>query len=255
MKQRIISGVIIAAAMILTLYFGGTVFDIVMILLLGQAAKETASLNRSQMLSKPLFAICFVCSFLVVFYGYSYSLLVILLEPVVLAGLCVFDEKTDFLSAATCFFLNMIISFGFYVMRNLEYTDKFLLGYLLILCCFTDVFALFTGSRFGKHKLLERISPKKTIEGFAGGWILGGLCSFIWASIFGYFSLGFGLFLVSSLVLPIVSQIGDLIFSMFKRYFGIKDFSDLIPGHGGILDRFDSILITALVFGAIIALI
>ena len=113
----------------------------------------------------------------------------------------------------------------------------------------TDIFAYFTGVFFGKHKLIEDVSPKKTIEGSIGGICFCALSFVALGIITEYFfdrnaNL---LFLVASgIVISIVSQIGDLIMSVIKRHYGIKDFGKIFPGHGGMLDRFDSILAVSL---------
>ncbi|MGI6752075.1 MAG: phosphatidate cytidylyltransferase [Anaerovoracaceae bacterium] len=107
----------------------------------------------------------------------------------------------------------------------------------------TDIFAYFTGVLIGKHKLCPKISPKKTKEGALGG-VAG---SMVLCGLFGFYFMGFGLAasLILGLVGSIFAQLGDLTASIFKRHMDIKDFGNLIPGHGGILDRFDSILFTA----------
>lgn len=119
-----------------------------------------------------------------------------------------------------------------------------ILVWLIFLTAFgTDSMAYFTGLAIGKHKLAPKISPKKTIEGSIGG-ILG---SILLCGLFGYFVTP-GLLLhciVIGLLGGVISQFGDLTASIFKRKMGIKDFGNLIPGHGGILDRFDSVLFTA----------
>jgi len=119
-----------------------------------------------------------------------------------------------------------------------------LLIYLVFLCAFgTDIFAYFTGYFVGKHKLCPNLSPKKTVEGAIGG-IIG---STLLCAIFGYFIypdiiLHCG---VMGFIGSFFSQAGDLTASAFKRKMGIKDYSNLIPGHGGILDRFDSVIFAA----------
>jgi phosphatidate cytidylyltransferase len=107
----------------------------------------------------------------------------------------------------------------------------------------SDMFAYFTGVLFGRHKLCPKISPKKTVEGGIGG-ILG---STLFCGAFGYFALRehFWVCLVIGILGGAVSQLGDLAASVIKRQLGIKDYGKLIPGHGGILDRFDSVLFTA----------
>lgn len=116
--------------------------------------------------------------------------------------------------------------------------------WVVVLCAFgTDVFAYFGGYLFGRHKLCPKVSPKKTVEGAIGG-IVGSL---VLCMIFGYLIFGESIyhFLFLGLAGSVVAQIGDLSASILKRNMGIKDFGSLIPGHGGVLDRFDSVLFTA----------
>lgn len=120
--------------------------------------------------------------------------------------------------------------------------------------CIADIGAYFTGVLFGKHKMLERISPKKTWEGFVGGvfFSMAFILSFglIMAAIGqpiipGIFDLDhWYLLLILSVSIPIMSVIGDFVFSSIKRYYGIKDFGFILPGHGGVLDRLDSVFFT-----------
>lgn len=115
--------------------------------------------------------------------------------------------------------------------------------WLVVITAFgTDIMAYFSGYALGKHKLCPNISPKKTIEGSIGGT----LGSVILCGIFGYFFAPGMLVhcLVVGLLGGVISQFGDLTASIFKRKMGIKDYGNLIPGHGGILDRFDSVLFT-----------
>lgn len=131
------------------------------------------------------------------------------------------------------------------IMRNL---DLNYIIYLLLITTMTDTFALFTGMLIGRHKLCPKISPKKTIEGLVGGVLMG---TFV-ASCFYFTIINTSISLVSlvfvSAILCLVGQLGDLVFSSIKRYYDVKDFSNLIPGHGGILDRFDSLVFVTLAF-------
>ena len=117
-----------------------------------------------------------------------------------------------------------------------------------------DTGAYFCGRFLGKHKLNERISPKKTWEGAIGGWIFGAALSFAFA----YFlipDMSMNHILLASVVMPITGQIGDLAFSAIKRCFKIKDFSDLLPGHGGVLDRVDSLVFNFICFDFILVVL
>lgn len=124
-----------------------------------------------------------------------------------------------------------------------------------------DTFAYFTGKFFGKHKLIPQISPKKTVEGAIGGII------FTLLALVGYWAIiefvplfkdhGVEIWHICILgvVLPIVSQIGDLLASSIKRQYNIKDFGNVFPGHGGVLDRFDSAMLVAPIMCCINAII
>ncbi|MBQ6496426.1 MAG: phosphatidate cytidylyltransferase [Firmicutes bacterium] len=116
--------------------------------------------------------------------------------------------------------------------------------WLVVITAFgTDICAYFAGVTMGKHKLCPVISPKKTWEGAIGG-VLG---SVILCGLFGLFFMKYSivLCLIVGFLGSIISMFGDLTASIFKRKMGIKDYGNLIPGHGGIMDRFDSILFTA----------
>ncbi|WP_378177479.1 phosphatidate cytidylyltransferase [Aquimarina sp. SS2-1] len=103
-----------------------------------------------------------------------------------------------------------------------------------------DTFAYLVGKNFGKHKLLERISPKKTIEGFAGGFAFTLLAGYLIAIFTD--SLSVTTWLIISIIMSIFGTLGDLIQSKFKRQAGVKDSGTIMPGHGGIFDRLDSII-------------
>ena len=133
--------------------------------------------------------------------------------------------------------------------RDLPFGGKYLYLLIFLGAWITDTFAYFTGFFFGKHKLIEDVSPKKTIEGSIGGIFFCAL-SFV---IFGLVvDTWFGcdanlIFLgVSGVVISLIAQVGDLIMSVIKRQYGIKDYGKIFPGHGGMLDRFDSILAVSL---------
>lgn len=151
-------------------------------------------------------------------------------------------ELTDAMATLTGIFYVIFLSFH---VTLVEQTGEYgILVWLIFLTAFgTDIMAYFTGYAIGKHKLAPKISPKKTIEGSIGG-ILG---SVLLCGLFGYFVIPRLLLhcIIIGVLGGVVSQFGDLTASIFKRKMGIKDYGNLIPGHGGILDRFDSVLFTA----------
>ncbi len=142
----------------------------------------------------------------------------------------------------TCFYIIGANS-AVIVLRDVEGVGRFLFLIPFIFSWVTDSFAYFTGRLFGKHKLIEAVSPKKTVEGAVGGFVCCALTAVLYGVIvhkgFGvmpnYVVLGIG-----GLLIGVVSQIGDLVMSAIKREYGLKDYGWMLPGHGGLLDRFDS---------------
>lgn len=161
-----------------------------------------------------------------------------------------FEEQDCF--AVLSFML--IIGLAYMCMQILIFGEH---RYLWTLCFATygsDTGAYFSGRFFGKHKMIERVSPKKTWEGFAGGWIFGFLLS--WGMSFLYrATLNPVLNLAICILAPVFAELGDLCFSMFKRTYQLKDFSNLLPGHGGVLDRVDSLLMNFLLFGILYSIL
>ncbi|MBQ7923229.1 MAG: phosphatidate cytidylyltransferase [Clostridia bacterium] len=113
----------------------------------------------------------------------------------------------------------------------------------------SDTFAYFTGRLFGKHKLIPEVSPKKTIEGSIGGIVFTAISFVVYGIVFKKLFPGmesdYILLAVMGAAASVISQVGDLIASVIKRHYGIKDYGKLFPGHGGVMDRFDSVLATA----------
>jgi phosphatidate cytidylyltransferase len=138
----------------------------------------------------------------------------------------------------------MLYHLGYYK-NNLftnDYSYQLILGFFIILWA-NDTGAYLSGRFFGKHKLFERISPKKTWEGSVGGGLLSIGLSILIAQYFTNINLMN--WIIISVIIVVFGGIGDLVESMLKRSLGIKDSGKLLPGHGGILDRFDGLLISA----------
>ena len=162
--------------------------------------------------------------------------------------------------------VNMITHFLFLLLGlgigsgSIVYSDIVsftLLVYLALIVSFTDIFAFFFGLRFGKHKLAPTISPKKSWEGSFFGTVLGsatGITFVLLANVPILEELSIIQLVILSLLVSIFGQIGDLFASKIKRSVGVKDFGILFPGHGGILDRFDTLLMAGLIMALVLLL-
>lgn len=249
MKVRLISAVIALAILIPLLFIGGVPFAIAIGILSVLAYKEILDLKKSHNeipnLVKVLGLICVVylvlgdysLSSLNLIMSYPRMLLpiVLLLIPTVFYTKDKYTTKDAFYMLGTVYlvglFFNLIISF-----RNIDIN---ILIYLLAITFLTDTFAYLIGCLIGKHKMCPKISPKKSWEGAIAGLIGGSMVAIIvYTNLVGEFSIRL---VFATMILSLVGQLGDLVYSKIKRENDIKDFSNLMPGHGGILDRIDSL--------------
>lgn len=144
-------------------------------------------------------------------------------------------------------------------LRDFHEGGKYLYLLTFIGAWIPDTFAYFTGMLFGKHKLIPDVSPKKTVEGAIGGAFFCVLAFVGFALAYNHLWLAEGgralpiwLMAVTGLVTAVVSMVGDLTMSLIKRHYGIKDFGKILPGHGGFLDRFDSVIAVAILLAALL---
>lgn len=157
--------------------------------------------------------------------------------------------KLSYRDISAVFTLMFYITVSFTSMTLIRYTEGgvYFFGMIFIASWICDVFAYFVGMLFGKHKLAPELSPKKTVEGAVGGVVFSAITFLLYGlAVESFFPVTANYLVLALLgiVLPIVSQIGDLWASLIKREHGIKDYSNLLPGHGGIIDRFDSVFST-----------
>ena len=254
MKTRIITGLILLAVILPCVILGGIAFKILLGIVAGIAVFEMLSICNRPRAHFYLYPIVGLFVFYSLFFDRSLliSSEIMILYMIVLMACSMFDDGINFLRLSYYFTAGVLIGMGLHMLYQLRLTYGF--DYILILALATfgtDTGAYFTGMCLGRHKLNPRLSPKKTIEGSIGGIILGTVLSGAYGA---YIQIDMPLvwFIVMCLILTITSQIGDLTFSSMKRIFEVKDFSQLLPGHGGILDRFDSILFNAMVFGILL---
>ena len=172
------------------------------------------------------------------------TILLILFAQVILTNM-----KTNFKDIAYTFFgIAYIIGCVSFIalLRGLE-NGRILVWYAIIAAWGTDTFAYLIGKKFGKHKL-SKISPKKSIEGAVAGTIGATVIALVYTLVMNnVYNLEYSyiLILITTVILSIIGQIGDFAASTIKRYVNVKDYSNLIPGHGGMLDRIDSLMFLA----------
>lgn len=149
------------------------------------------------------------------------------------------------------FFLSIVIPYFLSTfIRIREMPDwRYYILLPFVVAWLSDAFALFAGMAFGKHKLAPELSPKKTVEGAVGG-VAGSVAAtliygFVMSACFGAAAVRYGLLILYALLGAVVAQFGDLAFSYIKRQYDIKDYGTIFPGHGGVLDRFDSVIFCA----------
>ena len=158
-------------------------------------------------------------------------------------------EEKQMVSSFFSFFY-VAVCLGYVFQLRLMQNGALFAVLILICSCGNDIFAYLVGILIGKHKMFPNLSPKKSIEGFIGGICGAALCGFIYGFVFERFAV-YGdynypiMFAIICGLGALPAVVGDLAASAIKRNFGIKDYSNLIPGHGGIMDRFDSMIFTA----------
>ncbi len=263
MKQRVITGLLSGILFIGALLLMNTiVFPVFIALLSGIAVWEIE--KAVGLKNKMIYVFSIVLSITIPFLvHFGVSLPVAAFGGVYVVLILIFMllefETTKFEQAVTAIFASTAVPYSFSLMIVFRDVDKHFNGYtkvdgvyLLLFALFagwmTDIFAYFVGSKLGKHKLCPKISPKKSVEGaiggIAGAILLNVLLLFVFKKFFfdGETGLSYIAVIVLSVVLSVISMFGDLAASTIKRNFGIKDFGKLLPGHGGIMDRFDSVL-------------
>ncbi len=255
MRTRIISALVAIALFVIVVYFlPQTCFTVAISVVLVISAYELVW--RSKITRNPalLFTACAFASiipFLVYFSDLErYIVPIVFLCIFVLFSIWILNfGKLSLVMVLTSFFAGVVIPVMFSMIIRIRMMEngEFMILFPFIAAWMTDTGAYFTGSFLGKHKLCERISPKKTIEGAMGGIVICIISLFVFARIMETnfdMTVNYPLLIVGALVLSVIAQIGDLSFSLIKREYNIKDYGALIPGHGGAIDRFDSTIFT-----------
>jgi len=261
MKKRTISAIILLLILISSLVISSKLFGIVMMIISVLGFNEFFDIkykDKSREL-KYIRWLGIISMILIVlnktFYVIDTNVL-ILLPLIILSLPIIFYNNNKLYNINDCLYVIGIVYFLGFSFGNIIYLrdiDIFKCIFIFIIAFVTDTYAYIGGSLIGRHKLTT-ISPKKTIEGSVIGTIMG----VIIGSVYYYNLIGsISLFevIVLCLFLTLLSEVGDLMFSSIKRYFDKKDYSNLIPGHGGVLDRFDSVIYVSLGLSLIMSML
>ena len=248
MKVRLISAVVALAILIPLLIIGGIPFAICASVLGVLAYKEVIDLKKSH--NKIPDIVKFLglfCLIYLIIGNYNINSIDIIMDygrlllPLVLLLLPTIFYKNEYKTNDAFYLIGTVYLIGmfFNLILSIRNVNIYLLIYLLGVAVLTDTFAYLIGILIGKHKMAPEISPKKSWEGAIGGLIGGSISSIIiYANLVDSFSIKL---VIVTIILSIVGQLGDLVFSKIKRENNIKDFSNIMPGHGGIMDRIDSL--------------
>lgn len=257
LKTRIISAIVMVLIAVPILLYGGVPFKLFIILLSNISLYELLSIRKKEKdfpILLKIFAYVILCLMMildneVINLNIDYKFLILIFSCFFLPIVFINDNSKYNVSDAF-YLISTIIFLGtiFNLINIIREKNLLYFIYLLLITIFTDTFALVTGKYFGKHKLCKTISPNKTIEGSIGGSIIGTIIATFFYVIFIETNVNIFLIIIITLLLSIVGQIGDLFFSSIKRNYNIKDFSNIIPGHGGILDRFDSFIFVIMLY-------
>ena len=255
MKKRLIGGAIILAIVIPVFIIGGIVFDIFAGLIGMLALYELINVDKEL---KKLPIIVKILSFISVpiiaytnlndsmYMGIDISTISIPIVLLLIPTLLLRNKGYDSKNAFKLVFITIFVGFLTNLFINIFTIDKYKFLWLILIGMATDVFAYLGGKLIGKHKF-SKISPNKTIEGCISGIIFGTLVGFIYYANMYTISNGIVLLIVIML-LSVIGEVGDLFYSLIKRENDVKDFSHLIPGHGGICDRIDSLSFIILLY-------
>lgn len=250
MKQRIITGVVAAALFLPIVFYGGLPFVLLTYLLATIGLYELLRMKGLSIFSPYgflsllfLWVILFPAQYneIMADFYYSKTELGIAFILLLLTYTVITKNSFTFEDAAFTVLSAIYTGIGFYFLMETREAGLVYVFYSLFIIWATDSGAYFIGKAMGKKKLWPEISPNKTVEGSIGGIVCAAVVAIMFA-IFGDMNAGIVTIVGMTIVLSVFGQIGDLVQSAYKRHFNVKDSGTILPGHGGILDRFDSLL-------------
>ena len=259
MGRKIVSALIMFLVFIPIIFIGGALFNVCTYIISLFALNEFISIKCDKKMI-PLFVkvISFISFSFLIFCNIKGESLILSIDYRVLSSIfllflipTILYHDRSFYSVNDSFYLIggvLFLGISFSLLILLRNISLNMFVYSILIAVFTDIYSFITGNLVGKRVLIGDVSPCKTIEGMIGGIAFGTFVPVVYYFTVSNTSINLFLLVFITLFLSILASIGDLCFSAIKRYFDKKDFSNIIPGHGGILDRFDSIIFVLLGF-------
>ncbi len=247
MKQRVLTSWVFVPIILLLVYWGGVPLYAGMALLTLVGVQEFGSMLRNRRVQWNMYLN--IIAALIFLTLVSWRMDSILIWAILVYIIILFSWGwRNFVHYPEIIFtilgvLYISCGFGLITTIGIHYDSWHYLLLVILNVWITDTGAFLIGSKIGKHKLAPRISPKKTIEGLLGGTICAVIITGIFAAKFLNLEIGYALILVA--IISLLGHVGDLLESVVKRWAGVKDSGKFFPGHGGVLDRFDSLLLAA----------
>ena len=265
MKARIITGLVGSALALVVFFCPPIVLNLAMSLVCAIAMYEVLIVTKyvgHRGLTAAAVAFALAAPFLFSFGGGMAAAAALFVYCVVLVGIQIlYHETLKVERTGFVFFVSVLVSVSFSCIAYLRPLSGrgdprdglFYVFLVIIMAWLCDIGAYFVGTFFGKHKLCPKISPKKTVEGLIGGFVTSVGCSVLAAWLYQLCLDGMGVaahvslwqVALLSLVCAPLSVLGDLLASIIKRQCQVKDFGHIMPGHGGVMDRFDSLIFVA----------
>lgn len=260
MKKRTFSAMVLLLILVVSLIISSKLFSLIMLLCAILGFNELFTVKYKKRIKEldiiKIFAIISIILITLNNIFFALDLKVLILLPLLILSIpIIFYNNSDVYNITDCMYILgsvYFLGFAFGNIVSLRNINIYQCVYIFIISFITDTYAYIGGILIGRHKLTS-ISPKKTIEGSIIGTFMGVVAGTVYYyNIVGNMSLS--KVIILSFCLTIISEMGDLVFSSIKRYFGTKDYSNLIPGHGGILDRFDSVIYVSLCMSLLLSI-
>ncbi len=262
MKQRVISAIVALIIVIPIMIMGGYAYYIGVGILSIIGYYEILKVRqREKKIDKSVLLLTLISYLFIVLsackkgasFNIDYRLLILDLF-VCYIPLIVFKKKEyDAEDAIVLFAFSVFLGIAFNYLIVIRKMDILYLVYVMLATFMSDTFAHFFGTQIGKHKLCPQISPNKTVEGMIGGVFFGTFLSTMFFITFVNELANVYLVIIISLTLSLAAEFGDLVFSSIKRKYGVKDYGNIMPGHGGVLDRLDSLFFALLAFSFLVS--